>query len=61
MNEIINILMKRDSISYREARAIVEQCIKDLEEAFATGDYELATDIIAYDLGLEPDYLECFL
>lgn len=57
MNEIINILMRRDSISRNEAINIVEECIEELNGAVEHGDYNEAEDIVAANLGLEPDYL----
>lgn len=58
MEDIINILMRRDGISKKDAQTHVNECKQRLnDEALASGDYELATDIIAEELGLEPDYM----
>ena len=58
MNEIVEILMRRDGISREDAKAQVRECRRRLhDEALETGDYELAVDIIAEELGLEPDYI----
>lgn len=58
MDEIIEILMRRDGDSHSEAVARYKECRRRLmDEAVSTGDYELATDIIAEELGLEPDYM----
>lgn len=57
MNEIINILMRRDGISKNEAINIVEECLKELSIAVENGDYIEAEEIVACDLGLEPDFL----
>lgn len=58
MEEIINILMNRDEISRKEAISMIKECQQRLEEeAVPDGDYECAVDIIAEELGLEPDYL----
>lgn len=58
MENVVSILMKRDRISKKEAEAMVSECKSRLEqEAVATGDYESAVDIIAEELGLEPDYM----
>ena len=55
---ICTILMKRDEISEKEAMARVNECVRRLNvEAIPTGDYEVAVDIIADELGLEPDYM----
>lgn len=56
--DIAKILMNRDGISKKEATARINECKKRLaNEALATGDYELATEIIEDELGLEPDYM----
>jgi len=55
---IVDILMKRDGIGRREAKSIVAECKRRLEEeAIPFGDYELAEDILAEELGLEMDYI----
>ena len=55
---VVEILMKRDGISKKEAKEAVDYCRQRLfEEAAPCGDYELAQDIIAEELGLEPDYM----
>jgi len=57
MQEIINILMRRDGISEEEAWNLVNECREEIEEAIARGDYIETDDIIASYLGLEPDYI----
>lgn len=58
MYDIVTILMKRDEITKSEAKARVKECKRRLnDEAVATGDYNLAEEIIAEELGLEPDYI----
>lgn len=55
---IVKILMERDGITKQEAQDRVNECKQRLEEeALETGDYEMAIDIIAEELGLEPDYM----
>lgn len=49
MNKVIKILMKRDKISYDEAKDLVIQCQNALEE----GDNEAIQNY----LGLEDDYI----
>lgn len=59
MEEIIEILMRRDGISEIEAYAVVEECIADLRDAIRRGtDLVDCEEIIAYHLGLEPDYFD---
>ena len=56
--DIVAILMNRDGISREDARSRVLECKRLLEqEAVGSGDYEAAIDIIASELGLEPDYM----
>lgn len=58
MEDIIDILMRRDGISKKDAQAQVNECKQRLnDEALASGNYELAIDIIAEELVLEPDYM----
>lgn len=57
MNEIINILMRRDGISENEAKNLVEDCMTEVETAIAGGRYMEAEDIFMSEIGLEPDYL----
>lgn len=61
MNEIIEILMRRDNISQLEAENLVEECKMELWDAAMRGSYQECEDIIALYLGLEPDYLEYLL
>ena len=57
MNRVVNILMKRDGYTKEEAIEAIKDCREEINEAIADGDYDLAEDIIACDLGLEPDYI----
>lgn len=57
MEKIINILMKRDGISFEEARRQCEDTVAEIHMAIASGDYMLAEELMMSDLGLEPDYL----
>ena len=57
MNRVVSILMKRDGYTKEEAIEIVNDCREEINEAIADGDYDLAEDILACDLGLEPDYI----
>lgn len=54
---IIDILCRRDNMTVEEATILIEETVEELEEAIDTGDYELAEDIVAGNLGLEPDYI----
>ena len=61
MNEIINILMRRDGISENEAYNLLDNCMEELQDAIMRRSYIDAEDIIASYLGLEPDYLEILI
>ena len=55
---VAQILVTRDRISMEDAMIRVNECVMRLQvEAIPTGDYEAAEDIIADELGLEPDYM----
>lgn len=56
--DIVKILMERDGLTKREAQDQVNYCKQRLQdEVVPLGDYNLAEDIIAEELGLEPDYM----
>lgn len=60
--DIIDILIRRDGISYEEARQIVEECQDEIDEALeCEADFDEIEDILAGDLGLEMDYIWAFL
>ena len=61
MNEIVEILMRRDDISQLEAENLVEECREEIFSAAARGSYQECEDIVASYLGLEPDYLDLML
>lgn len=56
-NEIIRILMERDGMDLKEAKSVLRDVKSEMEEAIADGDYELAEEIMASELGLELDYI----
>lgn len=53
MNKIVEILMKRDDMTREEA----EQLVNETREEVLTSDLCDADDIMAANLGLEPDYI----
>lgn len=62
VQEIAEILMRRDGISYNEAMDLVEKCQDELEILVqGGGSIDDAEDCVAYWLGLEPDYLVTLL
>ena len=50
MNNVIEVLMMRDNISYEDAKQLVIECYYEMIE---TSDLDCIMDI----LGLEPDYI----
>ena len=56
-NRVIKILMNRDGITRDEAVSRINECQEMIEEAMVEGDFEGVDDIIASELGLEPDYV----
>ncbi len=52
MNQIVEVLMKRDGLTRREA----EKVLRRVKEGFnpQTDDPE---EVLAYEFGLEPDYI----
>ena len=54
MNRVVKILMERDGMSQEEAEELVEDTAAELAECDSIID---ADDIIACNLGLEPDYI----
>lgn len=53
MNKVVEILIKRDSMTKSEAEKLIDET---REELLAADPFE-AEDIIADYLGLEPDYI----
>lgn len=49
MNTVVKILMKRDNLTYNEAKSLVIEC----QEALERGEF----DAIQEYLGLEDDYI----
>lgn len=61
MKEIINILMNRDGLNYEDAKVAYLECQDAIEEAVANGEYAEVDEILRSELGLEPDYIFCFI
>lgn len=61
VNDIINLIARRDNISTLEATNIVSECMEEMEEAVAQGYWQEAEDILMSYLGLEPDYLDILM
>lgn len=61
VNDIINLIARRDNISVLEATNIVSECMNEMEEAVAQGYWQEAEDILMSYLGLESDYLDILM
>lgn len=61
MNEIIQILMRRDELTWEEAKQAYLDCKSELEDALYGCSICEAEDILLNELGLEMDYLGCFV
>ena len=61
--DIIKILMRRDHMTLDEAWDLVNETQDEINYLVESGDVDIfaAEDIIKYNLGLEPDYLDAFL
>ena len=60
-HELALLFMRRDNITYEEARDIIRDTEDSIREALDTGDFYSIDDIILDDLGLEPDYVTVFI
>ena len=61
VEDIINLISRRDNISYIEAMNIVNECMEEMEGAVIRGNWQEAEDIVASYLSLEPDFLSILL
>lgn len=60
-DELAAMIARRDGISINEAYEAIEETQELLQEALATGSINMAEDILASQLQIEPDYLDIFL
>ena len=62
MEVIVSILMRRDHMTREDAIDLFLQTEEEINEAISEGaSYDDVQDILEYNLGLEPDYLDYFL
>ena len=61
VEDIINLISRRDNISYIEAINVVNECMEEMEGAVMRGNWQEAEDIVASYLSLEPDFLSILL
>ena len=61
MKEIIEILMRRDGVTYEEAEAMYMDCKSEMMDAFYGTSCRDVEEVLQYELGLEPDYIFNFI
>ena len=61
MKEIINILMERDGMTYEEAKGTYYEVKSELMDAIAGTSCLDPEDVLLGELGLEMDYIFCFI
>ena len=61
VEDIIQLISRRDNISYIEAMNVVNECMEEMESAITMGNWQEAEDILASYLGLEPNYLDILM
>jgi hypothetical protein len=57
MDNITEVLMRRDGLSKEDAKREVDNFREDIEDSIMSGNLEDIEDALMNDLGLEPDYL----
>ena len=61
LEELAEMIAKRDDISLNEALIAVRDCAAEMELAFYNGSLDEVEEILASSLSLEPDYLDLFI
>lgn len=61
MKEIIEILMRRDGVTYEEAKAMYLDCKSEIEDVLDGTSCLTVEEILMSELGLEPDYIFNFI
>ena len=61
MQEIIEILMRRDGLSYADAKEAYLECQEAMMDAIDCGNFYEVEEILSYELGLEGDYVFNFI
>lgn len=57
MERVVKLIMKRDGLSYEDAKTEVSNTVDEMYEALESGDSEQVEEILMDNLGLEPDYI----
>lgn len=61
METIINILMRRDGVTREEAKEMYLDCRSELMDAIDGTSCLDPEEVLASELGLEPDCIFCFI
>ena len=61
IEELAALISERDKISFTDAMSLVRDTAAEMEMAFYNGSLDEAEDILASNLGLEPDFLDIFI
>ena len=61
LEELAMMLAERDGLTFEEEMRVIRDAAADMEHAFYNGSLDEAENILAQDLGLEPDYLDLFI
>lgn len=62
LEQLAAMISRRDGISINEARNIIDDTREEIQELIAHNcHYVDIEETLAYNLGLEPDYIELFL
>lgn len=61
MEKIIEILMRRDGVTYEEAKEMYMNCKAEFMDALDGTSCLSPEEVLQYELGLEPDYIFEFI
>ena len=63
IDDIIRLIKKRDNLSIKEARIMVDDCVEAIKEEVGKNEPSIleCEDIVREYLGLEPEFLEIIL
>lgn len=57
MERVVKLIMRRDGLSYEDAKTEVSNTVDEMYEALESGDSDQVEEILMDNLGLEPDYI----
>lgn len=58
MRSIKQILMDRDDMTAEDAQNLIDETKDEIMDAISQGDFFAPDEIMASNLGLEPDYID---